>query len=407
MTERTSDSALGAFLARLTTAWVAYSSEGVTLGQHVDEIARAHGAEAQIVVQADGAVLSVLDGGDEQTYAVVSKQQVTRLDRFSDLIPVIRRAKDPDADLRALTAELDAISSSPPIYPMWTKPLGIVLFTIGFAPSVQATWAQIGYAALTGLVVAMVVMVADRVARTAVLAPLLASFLVASVVLVVAAGTGPSDARILLMVPGLFFFIPGDILSAAMFDLAAGRITTGATQLVNAVFILLMLLTGVVFGATVTGTDRSTLFGHPADAQFPDLVLWAGWVLFTFGFMLAFSVRMRHFGWVLLVTLVVFGASLGGSALFGELIGTFLAGTVLIVLAATIEFRLQGPPILVLALAGFFVLTVGALGLEGFTGLISGDVVEGFTDLLKMLLVGLSLALGLLAGAVAVRQSVD
>lgn len=407
MTDRASASPLGTFLARLTAEWVAYSSEGVTLRQHVDDIARAHGAEAQIVVQADGAVLSVLDGGDEQTYAVVSQQQVTRLDRFSDLIPVIRRAKEPDADLGALTKEIDAVSSSPPIYPEWAKPIGIVLFAIGFAPSVQATWAQIGYAALGGLVVAVVLLVADRVARTAVLAPLLASFLVATVVLAITAGTDTPDAPILFMVPALFFFIPGDILSAAMFDLAAGRVTTGATQLVNAAFILLLLLIGVVFGATVTGTDRSTLFGQPASAQFPDLVLWAGWVLFTFGFMLAFSVRMRHFGWVLLVTLVAFGASLGGTALFGELIGTFLAGAVMIVLAATIEFRLQGPPILVLALAGFFVLTVGALGLEGFTGLISGNVVEGFTDLLKMLLVGLSLALGLLAGAVAVRQAVD
>ena len=50
-------------------------------------------------------------------------------------------------------------------------------------------------------------------------------------------------------------------------------------------------------------------------------------------------------------------------------------------------------------------LTVGALGLEGLTALVSGDEVEGFTDLLKMLTIGLSIALGILTGAVIMRRA--
>ena len=62
---------------------------------------------------------------------------------------------------------------------------------------------------------------------------------------------------------------------------------------------------------------------------------------------------------------------------------------------------------MVLALSAFFVLTVGALGLEGFTALVSGDEVEGFTDLLKMLTIGLSISLGILTGAVIMRRATD
>lgn len=47
------------FLALLTTQWVAYSSEGVSLRSHVQTIARAHGAKAEVEAQADGAVLTV------------------------------------------------------------------------------------------------------------------------------------------------------------------------------------------------------------------------------------------------------------------------------------------------------------------------------------------------------------
>jgi len=60
---------------------------------------------------------------------------------------------------------------------------------------------------------------------------------------------------------------------------------------------------------------------------------------------------------------------------------------------------------MVLALSGFFVLTVGALGLEGFTALVSGQEVAGFTDLLKMLTLGMAIALGLLTGSILFRRA--
>lgn len=60
------------------------------------------------------------------------------------------------------------------------------------------------------------------------------------------------------------------------------------------------------------------------------------------------------------------------------MIGTYLGALVMIVLALWISRDPAGPPSIVLALCGVFVLTVGALGLEGFTALVSGDPVAGF-----------------------------
>jgi uncharacterized membrane protein YjjB (DUF3815 family) len=116
---------------------------------------------------------------------------------------------------------------------------------------------------------------------------------------------------------------------------------------------------------------------------------------------------MRHFGWVLLVTLVAFGAQQLGTILFGEVVGTYLAAAVMIIVAMWISGDAARPPVMVLALSGFFVLTVGALGLEGFTALVSGDPVAGFTDLLKMLTIGMAIALGLLTGAVVMRRATE
>jgi uncharacterized membrane protein YjjB (DUF3815 family) len=190
-----------------------------------------------------------------------------------------------------------------------------------------------------------------------------------------------------------------------MFELAAGRITAGAAQLVYSIFLLMLLFVGVVVGTALTGTDTSVLFAEAVPAEFPDVVPWLGWVLFAFGFMLAFSVRLHDFGWVLLVTLVAFGVQQGTTALFGEVVGALLASTAMIVTASWVSRDPTRPPVVVLALCGFFVLTVGALGLEGFTALVSGEPVAGFTDLLSMLTIAMAIALGLLTGAVLVNRA--
>jgi uncharacterized membrane protein YjjP (DUF1212 family) len=393
------------FLALLTKEWVAYGSEGVSLRSEIQEIARAHGARAEIQVQADSAVLTVDEGHAVQTITVVSDQQITRLDRFTDLRGVMVRAKNGDADLEGLSREVVAIAKSPRIYPEWAKALGIVLFTIGFSVNVQATWAEVGFAALTGAAVALIVTVADRVERVSLLAAFIAAVAVSAIVLMIFNSADVDGGPILLMIPALFFFIPGDVLSASMFELAAGRITAGATQLVYSVFLLMLLLVGVLVGTALTGTDRSVLFAEAVPAEFPDVVPWLGWVLFAFGFMLAFSVRLRDFGWVLLVTLVAFGVQQGTTALFGEIVGAFLASTAMIVTAIWVSRDPARPPVVVLALCGFFVLTVGALGLEGFTALASGQPVVGSTDHLSMLTIAMAIALGLLTGAILVNRA--
>jgi uncharacterized membrane protein YjjP (DUF1212 family) len=340
-----------------------------------------------------------------ETVVVVTSQQVTRLDRFTDLRAVIARAKDPEADLDELSRDIVEIAKSPPLYPEWLKALGIVLFTIGFSVNVQATWQEVGFAALTGAIVGLIVVAGDRIQRVSLLTPFVAAVAVAVVVLLIFDHYEIDGGPILLMIPALFFFIPGDILSASMFEMAAGRITSGGVQFVYSIFVLLLLYLGVVIGAALTGTSTSLLFGEALPAEFPDIVLWFGWVLFAFGFMLAFSAPMKQYGWVLLITLVAFGVQQLGTIVFGEIVGTYLAAAAMVIVAVLISRNPARPPVIVLALSGFFVLTVGALGLEGFTALISGNPVEGFTDLFKMLTIGMAIALGLLTGSVLVHRT--
>ncbi len=161
------------FLALLTKEWVAYGSEGVSLRRDIQQIARVHGARADIQLLADSATLTVHEGEHVDSIAVVSGQEITRLDRYSDLRLVIAQAKQADADLEALARRIVDIARSPAPYPPWAKALGILLFTTGFAVNVQATWQQLAFTVLTGALVAAIVLAGDRSERVSMLTPLL------------------------------------------------------------------------------------------------------------------------------------------------------------------------------------------------------------------------------------------
>ena len=103
-----------------------------------------------------------------------------------------------------------------------------------------------------------IVLAGDRSERVSMLTPLLASMSVSVVVLVAYDWFDVTGGAILLMIPALFLFIPGDILSASMFELADGRVTSGSAQFVYSGFLILLLATltpahhfGVLTAATM------------------------------------------------------------------------------------------------------------------------------------------------------------
>ncbi|AOR31259.1 hypothetical protein BFF78_09545 [Streptomyces fodineus] len=203
---------------------------------------------------------------------------------------------------------------------------------------------------------------------------------------------------VLLMLPALFYFVPGDFLSASTTELAVGLITTGSIRLVYSIFLLVQLYLGVLLGIFVTGTPLNTLFDTAASADLPKWALIPGGIAFTAGTVLAFAIPHRFFG----TLLVLVYATVGVQSLFTKLIretgGTFVAAVVLAAAANLLDRNPARPPRLILILPGFFTLTVGSLGLRGLTTLAGGYVIEGFQDLQKLITIVTAIAIGLVVG---------
>jgi len=397
---------LAGFLTRLTRLLLNTSGEGAEgIEETVTATARALGGDASLLLVPDAATLTVTAAdGSARTVTVRGVPEVFRLDQVTALKPLLAEVGSGRMGVAGAALRLTRIEESRPPYPWWAKLIGIVLFALGFAPLMQPTWYEVASTAVLATIAAALAVAADRRPRLSAVLPLLVSTVISIVTIEVFARTPSHGGPVLLMLPALFFFVPGDYLSAATAELAAGRMTTGAIRLVNAVFLLLQLYLGVLLGVYATGTSTRALFDIAAASDLPRWALFLSWIVFTAGTVLAFAVPYRLF-WPLLalVYLTVAVQSLA-TKLIGEMGGTFVAAVALTATATVLARAPHRPPRLVLLLPGFFTLTVGSLGMRGLTTLAGGYVIEGFQDLLKLVTIVTAIAVGMVVGATVVRR---
>ncbi|MFE6336594.1 threonine/serine exporter family protein [Streptomyces sp. NPDC057798] len=392
---------LTAFLSRLTALALRSSGEGAHLiGEAVAGTARAYGGEASLLLVPEAAALTVTAAdGRSRTVTVRGFPEVFRLDQVAALKPLVTSVREGRLTLAEADRRLARVEAAPPPYPWWLKLIGIVLFALGFAPLMQPTWYEIATTAVLGTVAACLAVAADRLPRLAVVLPIAVSVTVSVVTLELFADDPARGGPVLLMLPALFFFVPGDYLSAATAELAAGLVTTGAIRLVYSVFLLVQLYVGVLLGVFLTGTSTYALFDIAAEPDLPRWALFSAWTVFTAGTVLAFAIPRRHFWPLLLLVYVTVGVQSAFTKLAGETVGTFVAAMVLAATATTLARDPGRPPRLILLLPGFFTLTVGSLGMRGLTTLAGGHPVQGFTDLLKLVTIMTAIAVGMVCGA--------
>ncbi|GAA0420301.1 hypothetical protein Aca07nite_11940 [Actinoplanes capillaceus] len=386
-------------LGPLTEWLLAGSFEGtLRCEQIVREVAGVYGHRVEATFLADAALLTL--GGRALSFArepgVPPLHQVSRA---KILLGEIARG---GLTAREATARLAALRAAPV---RWSKPwrvLGLVAFTVGFGISVQATWQQVAVSAATGLLVGLIVVAGAGRRRLLLVSPFLASLLVSAVVLTLYERDLLTGGPIQLIVPALFYFIPGDAITAGALELASNRMTAGAARLVYSVAVLLVLAFGALVATVLLQVPQGDLYDVPVDANLGLLGVWGGWVLFAAGVMLTFSMAPRDFPWAL--GLILFTAAVAELATraFGDPFGTFAGAVAMMTASLLLGRRTAGPPAYVLYLGAFYVLTPGSHGLRGLESWIGGHPVQGVAGIADMVSLLVAIAVGMLVAAAAV-----
>lgn len=134
-----------------------------------------------LLVPEAAVVTLVAADGASRTVTVRGFPEVFRLDRDAALKPLLTAVARGELEVREAHARLRRVEEAPPPYPWWLKLLGIVLFSLGFAPLMQATWYEVGTTAVLATFAAALAVSADRFRRLALVLPLVVSLTVSVV----------------------------------------------------------------------------------------------------------------------------------------------------------------------------------------------------------------------------------
>ena len=345
----------------------------------------------------------------QRTGVLHAQPSLERLDLVSEFKDLEARITSRQLSAGEAVAAMEALETSTPPYTWWMRFVGVVLFAVGFSPSMQANWQEVAMTVVLGAVMAAVYLFGERTKMIRTMLPLLASGAVALVGFGLLHVEHAHGGPVLVMVPALFVMIPGDFLCAAAAEISVGQFTVGTIRLVQSTFVLMQLAGGVLLGAALSGAGVGSLLDSSTVNTLPWIVTCVAWIPFTVGMALTFCARVRDIGWLLLGVYLAWGVQLITTWSFGETAGTFAAATALTLLGVLVGSSPKRPPSLVIILGGVFVLTVGSMALRGITTLAGGHLLASFGDLATFVKVASALSFGLIVGTsigVAILRSV-
>ncbi|MBA8795079.1 uncharacterized membrane protein YjjP (DUF1212 family) [Friedmanniella endophytica] len=349
--------------------------------------------DAQVAV---APTLVTLALGRGEPASVAATGGPLRLDQTADLVVVRYQVS---AGLLTPAAALDRIAeirAKVPRYPGWVLFPGWLLVSVGITAVLQPGWANIGLAAVAGLLVAALVRVAAGRPLLTTLLPTLAA-LVAGLVIFGAAEAGWVIGPLRTLLPPLAVLLPGALLTTGIAELAAGAMVAGSSRLAFGTVQVLLFALGVIVAARIVGVPAPML----GNIAVRDLAPWApvaGVLVLAVGVCLLESASFRLLPWIVGLLLLTFAAQSLGQDLGGLAVGPFLGAVVATLGARTAELIRPTLPRLVVFLPSFWLLVPGSLGVLGVSQ-IGLDPTNSLATASQAVGVITGIALGLVVGA--------
>jgi uncharacterized membrane protein YjjP (DUF1212 family) len=348
---------------------------------------------AEIISLPTAMFASAQADGRLETSAVATAGAPLLLHQIEDISDVVADARTGRTGPATTRERIRAIRSRPPVFGPFPRVAGNLLAAAGLAVLLGGAWPDVGVAAVLGGVVGILLLV-DLPPRFQVLIVLAAAFVVALGVFLLARTGLPMVILPALLAP-LVTLLPGAALTTGAVELATGQMISGAARIAAGGMQLVLLALGITGAAALIGVPAIELNIGPQPLG--PLAPWIAVAVFGLGILVNRCARPRSAGWVLLVLYIAYGAQVLGDALFGSVLSAFVGAVVMTPVAVLISRAPGGPPPMVSFLPAYWLLVPGALGLEGVTSLLHGDV-SGLATLTTTLTTMVAVSVGVLVG---------
>lgn len=168
-------------LAALTRLLLRWSYEGTARSEAiVKRVAARYGRDAEVAFLPDSAMLTV----GSRTIACTAMPVVPPLHQVSALKRLLLEIERDGLDPGEARRRLEAVQRMPVRFSRPWQVVGLMLFSVGFGISIQATWQEVVASAVLGFCIGLLVIATDGRPRLQLLAPFAASVLVSTLVLI-------------------------------------------------------------------------------------------------------------------------------------------------------------------------------------------------------------------------------
>lgn len=397
------------FLLRLAQALLACGEQTATVELTLRRAASAYGMRRSTAVTFPTAIfVSLHDRNGERVALAEGPTQALRLDQIGDVYALRDVAQRGGVTPREGLDRLNAIFRKPARFGAIGVVVGHTILTVGVALVLMPTWINVLAGAFLGLVVGCLKAFNRDRPVLAVPLPVIAATLVSATVFT-ALRWGLAVEPLHALVPPLVSFLPGAMLTLGMVEMAYGDMVSGSSRLTAGAVQLVLLAFGLAAGATLAGYSPERLVDESPVrlyAIWSAVAPWIGVVVFSVGAFFTFSAPKRSLHWMLLATLVAFGAQKATEPFVGTIGGGFFGMLAVTPLGYLIHLRFGGPPAMVTFLPSFWLLVPGALSLLSVKYMLS-DHEAGVEGLMDAVFAFASIALGTLTGAAIYKQATE
>lgn len=198
---------------------------------------------------------------------------------------------------------------------------------------------------------------------------------------------------------GLITLLPGLMLTTGLTELSTRHLASGTARLSGAVVTLLGIGFGVAFGSQLGGTFLDVAATPWHNVAMPAWSWWVALAISPLCYTVLLEAEPRDALWIAGSGIAAFLVAREGTERLGEALGAF-SGALAVSAVSNVLARITKRSPTLMTVPGILILVPGSIGFRSVLNLLDQEVTTGVATAFQMVLVGISLAAGLLVGNV-------
>jgi uncharacterized membrane protein YjjP (DUF1212 family) len=394
------------FVLELARALHEYGLPAHRLEVALETVAIRLGLTAEFFSTPTSIMVGFGDLADQRVHLLRVEPGEQNLGNLAQLSDIVREVVDGTISPADGLRQLRAVKAQTARWPTWLVLMAFVLSSAAVACFLRVKVGDVFIASLLGLVTGAITLATASSDTWRPVREPLAAFVVTTLAFAVDAYARTSSGY-LTSLAGLIVLLPGLTLTVALTELSTRHLASGTARLSGAVVTFLGLGFGLALGVKLGGAIGVHLrdladvnLAWLSATALPGWTEWLALLIAPLAFTVLLNANARDAAWIVIACATAYLTSRFFGAHMGEELGAFL-GALVVSAGSNVVERVFRRTSMVTAVPGLLILVPGSIGFRSVTSLVGDQYELGIATAFRVVLIGISLAAGVLAGNVA------